>query len=866
MKSSQRALVLVLATAGASAQADPLYAFPLFEVGDTPEGVVSGDVDGDGHMDLVSTQRVADTVAVLLGRGDGTFDVALTVPAADKPTAPHVVDLDGDGRVDLVAASPPLGAVLVWLGEGDGDLQPFSSHAAGAGTVWVESGDADGDGAPDVFAANPDADTFSLLRGNGGGGLLPATPFGVYDQPVCVAAADLDLDGDLDAVTANAGFPATLTVRLGDGAGSFGPKNTFLADPVEQFGCRFVEPDDTDGDGMADLVVSVSGGVQPHLDVLLGVGGGAFGPPVAAPAPAAGTVLTLTDMNGDGRRDVVQAAGSFDDPSALVRLADGAGSFVTGPLVPIAAEAAALAAGDFDGDDQPDVAFAHGVADRVSLLRGDGAGALHAPPTFAVPPLLDLEPRAMDLADMDRDGDPDAVAIESTFATSDLTVSVTVLPATAGSFGAPIVSVVVPAVNGFTYRGAALGDLDGDDAAEIAMLLDTPTVVPPFLGGLVRVMHNDGAATLSPASDLSLGPTSGSLIALGDVDGDGDLDAAVSVKAEFVVRLCLNDGSAQLSLGEAYSNVNWPTTMLLTDVNLDGAADLVRSSGWQHDLDVRLADGQGGLLGVIAVPNILIDAESLAVADFDGDGLPDLAWSEADSHGGAVRLAAGGGNGSFAPLPLDPNLREGGFDVAVSDLDLDGQLDLAYAIFAEQTTSLVLADAGTLVAAGRHFGDCSGDGPRAGDLDGDGHPELVGAHFFDPAGVSLLQPAPPDAWTDLGLPLAGTAGPPRLTGLGTLLGSEPITLKISDGPPLAPATLVIGAGPLFAPLKGGTLVPQPTLLVFGLPLDAFGHFAASGPWFGGLPSGTDTFFQAWIPDSGGPKGFAATNALRATTP
>jgi hypothetical protein len=122
------------------------------------------------------------------------------------------------------------------------------------------------------------------------------------------------------------------------------------------------------------------------------------------------------------------------------------------------------------------------------------------------------------------------------------------------------------------------------------------------------------------------------------------------------------------------------------------------------------------------------------------------------------------------------------------------------------------------------------------------------------------------AWSDWGHALAGSAGKPQLVGLGSLQGGTPVTLKISHGKPFGSAVLVIGNASIFASFKGGTLVPLPSLLIFGLPLDAYGHFAGSGPWYSGLPSGSETWFQAWIPDASGPKGFSATNALRGVTP
>jgi hypothetical protein len=121
-------------------------------------------------------------------------------------------------------------------------------------------------------------------------------------------------------------------------------------------------------------------------------------------------------------------------------------------------------------------------------------------------------------------------------------------------------------------------------------------------------------------------------------------------------------------------------------------------------------------------------------------------------------------------------------------------------------------------------------------------------------------------WTDLGAGLPGSQGLPGLSAQGSLEPSSPISLAIMHGPALGTATLIIGGSALGAPFKGGTLVPFPNLLIFGLPLDAKGSFTASGTWFGQLPSGTATWFQAWMHDPAGPAGWSATNAVLGVTP
>lgn len=120
-------------------------------------------------------------------------------------------------------------------------------------------------------------------------------------------------------------------------------------------------------------------------------------------------------------------------------------------------------------------------------------------------------------------------------------------------------------------------------------------------------------------------------------------------------------------------------------------------------------------------------------------------------------------------------------------------------------------------------------------------------------------------WKDFGGALTGTAGQPVLAGSGFMMAQSVVTLSLTAAKPFSLSTLVSGVSKLDAPFKGGVLVPEPTLL-FPLLTDGFGSLAFGGSWPTGVPSGFETYFQWWIQDPAGPKGFAASNALAGTTP
>jgi hypothetical protein len=123
-----------------------------------------------------------------------------------------------------------------------------------------------------------------------------------------------------------------------------------------------------------------------------------------------------------------------------------------------------------------------------------------------------------------------------------------------------------------------------------------------------------------------------------------------------------------------------------------------------------------------------------------------------------------------------------------------------------------------------------------------------------------------DVFTTLGGALAGSNGLPQLAGKGTLVPGSPVSLTLSSALPNSTAALIVGLSAVDMPFKGGTLVPAPDILITGLPVSGTGTLALASTWPAGLPAGLSLWFQEWIVDPAGPKGFAASNGLLAITP
>jgi uncharacterized membrane protein len=250
--------------------------------------VAVGDLNGDGKLDLAVATTGAGCgngcpqglVAILLGKGDGTFKKAKTYGTGgfDAIGWVAIADVNGDKKPDLVVANycatecsyPPVeGSVGVLLGKGDGTFKAVKTYLSGGdGAVSVAVADLNKDGKADVLVANcgPEAcgpgspgGSVGVLIGNGNGTFKPAVNYPAANSPFNVVAADLNGDGELDIVVSNWGTPnagtnnGAVTVLQGRGNGTFRPAQTFPSGGAE---APAVAVADVNKDGRPDILLA----------------------------------------------------------------------------------------------------------------------------------------------------------------------------------------------------------------------------------------------------------------------------------------------------------------------------------------------------------------------------------------------------------------------------------------------------------------------------------------------------------------------------------------------------------------------------------------------------------------------------------
>jgi hypothetical protein len=118
------------------------------------------------------------------------------------------------------------------------------------------------------------------------------------------------------------------------------------------------------------------------------------------------------------------------------------------------------------------------------------------------------------------------------------------------------------------------------------------------------------------------------------------------------------------------------------------------------------------------------------------------------------------------------------------------------------------------------------------------------------------------AWYDLGQGLAGTTGVPTLTGSGSLVGGQPMSIALAGAKPSSSTLFIIGLSTINLPFAGGIMVPSIDVLLT-IPTDPLGGYVIPAVWPNGIPANTSIHFQSWVLNAGGTGIDGASNALRA---
>lgn len=217
-----------------------------------------------------------------------------------------------------------------------------------------------------------------------------------------------------------------------------------------------------------------------------------------------------------------------------------------------------------------------------------------------------------------------------------------------------------------TY-GIALGDLDGDGALDVVVANDA--------GDPSVSYRNDGRGNFTWLGNIGRAAVARRAVALGDLDGDADLDVILVGLAQDHIYLNENRGLkwTERALGSRDGAGARATSVAVGDVDGDKDLDIVLPGRYEAPSNVYLNDGKAGFSEARPFGASADDTTAVALADIDGDEDLDIVAANWQAR---HAISLNDGRGGFAPHTTFGNGRERAWSVALADMDLDGDLDV----------------------------------------------------------------------------------------------------------------------------------------------------------------------------------------------
>jgi uncharacterized repeat protein (TIGR01451 family) len=274
------------------------------------------------------------------------------------------------------------------------------------------------------------------------------------------------------------------------------------------------------------------------------------------------------------------------------------------------------------------------------------------------------------------------------------------------------------------------GDFNNDGHLDLATLDDT---------GVLTIWLGAGRGNFQRAGQDYATKVSYGTPVCGDFDGDGNVDLAITSDQSVFVFLGNGIGGFQTAPGSPYGVGDTPVLPAVGDFNGDGKADLAISHYDVGSVTIMLGDGSGGFAVSKVAPGSAPAATGIGVADFNLDGKPDLALVFQEPAA-AVRVLLGDGKGGFSTAGDPAAVGKFPYGLVVADFDGDGKPDIAVASQLEDTVTTAFGNGAGGFDATKGGARVVGRTPQTlatGDFNGDGLPDIAVASV-DSGTVSLL--------------------------------------------------------------------------------------------------------------------------------
>jgi phospholipase C len=281
--------------------------------GATPTALAIGDFNADGKPDIAVANASTNTITILIGAGDGTFNPGATITTGKQPSSIVVADFNGDRNLDLAVANLGDSKIEIFLGDGTGNFTVEPIKIQSVNPVSLATADFNLDGRADLVVSNYMVNTVSVYLGRGNGTFFQtSTPPVKLEGPVETIVSDFNKDGKPDIAIVNK-IGASVLIVLGNGDGTFRVKPVSIktaGSPVAVAAADFT------GDANVDLAVVTQG--NNSVTMFPGNGNGTFDSGTSYHVGSGANSIAVGDLNGDGVLDLAVANGSSNTVSVLL--------------------------------------------------------------------------------------------------------------------------------------------------------------------------------------------------------------------------------------------------------------------------------------------------------------------------------------------------------------------------------------------------------------------------------------------------------------------------------------------------------------------------------------------------------------------
>jgi hypothetical protein len=612
------------------------------------------------------------------------------------PNKLEAANLNGDNIRDIVTVGDNGISVLNSTVLGQYQVQNYQT------TVGLFSlGNFNNDQEPDMAATGYDSLYIIINSGNGNfGGTKKVVGYTgpSVGNPI---VADFNNDGRDDVAVGN-GHVADIRVFLqADTETGFAPPGVYAAGPTVK-----MEHGDFTGDGFEDIVViNVD---ASSFKILINAGNGTFGAPQPYSTLNYPICVAVADIEGDDDLDLIVGNSAGVSPSSISIYKNAGGVFSLWATYPVNLEYATtefLTMGDINHDGFTDITYTDWSNGAMHMLYNDGAANFGSLATH----VIGGQPRAVISDDFNNNGETDiAIAnyssIQVAYNQGD------------GSF-----NVVA---NGAGYpTDVAQADFNNDGSPDVA--------ATNFNDRSISVMINDTQAKFLTKKDYIVG-NQPYVIHAGALTGDANIDLVTANVDEDSVTILRGLGDGNFVLQKKYLVGNAPVDLAIADYNHDGQQDImvlstplmlllntgigfqsltlpgvsnsykicagdlngdnfddiaISTSNFSSNLFFSLSNGDGTFGGFVGLNSQLDEVYSIAISDFNEDGIPDIGYKGDDYF----YVLANNGNAVFSQSIYSTMLYQGGH-LVTGDFDGNGKQDVAFGSIGSSAVSVLLKD------------------------------------------------------------------------------------------------------------------------------------------------------------------------------